>query len=469
MNTPAISNLINLANAPASGSAAAKQSGASSDTQFKQMLSRGIEERRSQAEPSKPIAKENSPAKQATQSTQSPTKANKTSSSEESNSTSIDEEATATAAEGAATSVGQSKTAFEVDADSDDDQAALAASSDELLALVANLTQAGTLPADTPADKSVDDATQPASVNVDVDVDVDVDAAAVAAALGAKSADLTSGVGLSNADLAPAARKADATAQATLTALRNRAASEAAPSEAAPSEVPGAGTEFEASLTQAKDKNGAADARTASAQPQSSQNELAAATQFKADLHAKAAVETQAAAALVPSINVAPQPQVALQQVQAAAVAATDKLAPRVGSNGWDQALGQKVVWMVAGEQQSATLTLNPPDLGPLRVVLSVSNNQATVDFAAVQPEVRQALQDAVPKLREMLGDAGIQLGQANVSAGTPNNQQGGFGERQQSSRGSGQTNDEDTDAPVRTVRSQTITGGGQGLVDTFA
>jgi flagellar hook-length control protein FliK len=452
MNTPAISNLINLANAPASGSAAAKQSGASSDTQFKQMLSRGIEERRSQAEPSKPIAKENSPAKQATQSTQSPTKANKTSSSEESNSTSIDEEATATAAEGAATSVGQSKTAFEVDADSDDDQAALAASSDELLALVANLTQAGTLPADTPADKSVDDATQPASVNVDVDVDVDVDAAAVAAALGAKSADLTSGVGLSNADLAPAARKADATAQATLTALRNLAASEAAPSEAAPSEVPGA-----------------ADARAASAQPQSSQNELAAATQFKADLHAKAAVETQAAAAPVPSINVAPQPQVALQQAQAAAAAATDKLAPRVGSNGWDQALGQKVVWMVAGEQQSATLTLNPPDLGPLRVVLSVSNNQATVDFAAAQPEVRQALQDAVPKLREMLGDAGIQLGQANVSAGTPNNQQGGFGERQQSSRGSGQTNDEDTDAPVRTVRSQTITGGGQGLVDTFA
>ncbi|HEV7928709.1 MAG TPA: flagellar hook-length control protein FliK, partial [Nitrosospira sp.] len=116
----------------------------------------------------------------------------------------------------------------------------------------------------------------------------------------------------------------------------------------------------------------------------------------------------------------------------------------------------------------SASLTLNPPDLGPLEVVLNISNNQATVSFTAAQPEVRQALEDAVPKLREMLGEAGIQLGEANVSAGTPNNQQGRFGDRQQASGGTGDTTDDGENAPVQTVRSQAITGG-QGLVDTFA
>jgi flagellar hook-length control protein FliK len=73
---------------------------------------------------------------------------------------------------------------------------------------------------------------------------------------------------------------------------------------------------------------------------------------------------------------------------------------------------------MVGQGEQSASLTLNPPDLGPLQVVLTLSQTQASADFSSAQPEVRQALQDALPRLREMLADAGISLGQANVHAG---------------------------------------------------
>jgi flagellar hook-length control protein FliK len=466
MKTPAISNLINVTGTLTSDTSAAKQSGTSSDTQFNRMLSRGIEERRKLNEPGKPIAKEGSPAKQATQSTRSPAGTNDAGAGDESNAASIDEEATAPAAE---TSVGRTKPSAEADAESENDEAALAASSDELLALVANLTQAAA-PAVAPAANAaadaatgapVDDTAPPASIDATATAAV---TATVTAALGAKSADLASAVEAS-ADPAQAAGKPGAAAQAILTALRNRAASETATSK-----EPGAATEFDASLAQAKDNKRAADATAAPAQPLSGKNDPAAATQSGPELHAaKTAVDAQPAAAPIAPINVAPQSPASMQQVQAAAAAAADKLTPRVGSNNWDQALGQKVVWMVAGEQQSASLTLNPPDLGPLQVVLSVSNSQATVNFTAAQPEVRQALENAVPKLREMLGDAGIQLGQANVSAGTPNNQQGGFGERQHASRGTGPKIDGDADTPVRTVRSQTITNGGQGLVDTFA
>lgn len=165
-----------------------------------------------------------------------------------------------------------------------------------------------------------------------------------------------------------------------------------------------------------------------------------------------------------------PVQQAALHAAQAMGNTAADKLTPRVGTPAWDQALGQKVVWMVAGEQQSASLTLNPPDLGPLQVVLNVSNAQATATFIAAQPEVRQALEAAMPKLREMLGEAGIQLGQSSVNSGAPN-QQGGFDQQgSPSARHAHRADQVDNrgDAQVRVSRVQPASSG-QGLVDTFA
>lgn len=166
--------------------------------------------------------------------------------------------------------------------------------------------------------------------------------------------------------------------------------------------------------------------------------------------------------------NMAPIQQAAVHAAQSMGDNAVERLTPRVGTPAWDQALGQKVVWMVAGEHQSASLTLNPPDLGPLQVVLNVSNSQATATFTAAQPEVRQALEAAMPKLREMLGEAGIQLGQASVNSGSPN-QQGAFEQNASSSHGHGHRSDsaEGAEAPrVSRVRPASI---GQGMVDTFA
>lgn len=118
-------------------------------------------------------------------------------------------------------------------------------------------------------------------------------------------------------------------------------------------------------------------------------------------------------------------PAGALQQAAAAAAVPADKLMGRVGTPAWDQQLGQKVVWMAAGGDQSATLTLNPPDLGPLQVVLTVTNDQADAAFMSAQPEVRQALEAALPRLRDMMAEAGIAFGNATVSDGAAQQNQG--------------------------------------------
>ncbi|PHV24592.1 flagellar hook-length control protein FliK [Janthinobacterium sp. BJB446] len=159
----------------------------------------------------------------------------------------------------------------------------------------------------------------------------------------------------------------------------------------------------------------------------------------------------------------------ALQQAAAAVAVPSDKLAGRVGTPAWDQQLGQKVVWMAAGGDQSATLTLNPPDLGPVQVVLTVTNDQADAAFMSAQPEVRQALEAAMPRLREMMSEAGIAFGSATVSAGTPEQQDQGNREASGGRRGNGQgggvSGGEIAIAPATGTRSRPSLS----AVDTFA
>lgn len=165
-----------------------------------------------------------------------------------------------------------------------------------------------------------------------------------------------------------------------------------------------------------------------------------------------------------PAPAIAQLAPVIAQAAPGAVVPAADRLTPAVGTPAWDSALGQKVVWMVAGAQQSASLTLNPPDLGPLQVVLHVSNSQANATFISAQPEVRQALEAAMPRLREMMSDAGIQLGQASVGTSMPNQQQApGEQAPRHASRGL---------EPVRGNSESTlpppVSSSGRGMVDTF-
>ena len=171
------------------------------------------------------------------------------------------------------------------------------------------------------------------------------------------------------------------------------------------------------------------------------------------------------------------QLQPAMLEAAQAAAAASEELSAHVGTDAWNDQVGQKVIYMVGAEDQTASLTLNPPDLGPLQVVLSVSNGQADVTFSSNQLEVRQALENALPRLQEMMSESGIALGNATVNAGMSNGGQAqqdqamasnGFG-RGNNGRGQG-GNDAETVGEA-TVRPATRTAriGDRGMVDTFA
>jgi flagellar hook-length control protein FliK len=245
-------------------------------------------------------------------------------------------------------------------------------------------------------------------------------------------------------------------------ALRNPALAAAGAGIAA-DDNPAAGAKLGADLRAAL----AATAGQGQAEPQLSTSELSAALALQQARETAAAREPVAVAALA-------QAQPAVMEAVQAAAAAADELSARVGTEAWENQVGQKVVYMLGNEEQTASLTLNPPDLGPLQVVLSVTNDQASVTFSANQEEVRQALEDALPRLREMMSESGIALNNASVNAGMPDNRQaqeqaarnnGGFGGN---NRGRGDNGNVVEEAATRPV-TRTAALGDRGMVDTFA
>jgi flagellar hook-length control protein FliK len=158
-----------------------------------------------------------------------------------------------------------------------------------------------------------------------------------------------------------------------------------------------------------------------------------------------------------------------------AGAAARPAIAPNVGDNQWAQALGQQMVRLSTQGSQTAELDLNPPNLGPLKVVLNVVNDQAQAQFVSPHQAVRAAVEAALPHLRTSMADAGIQLGQTSVGAdGFAQAGNGGQQQQQRSGQGgstfahaAGLTQDTPAPAAVPTPRAPRTLA--RGEVDTFA
>ncbi len=86
-----------------------------------------------------------------------------------------------------------------------------------------------------------------------------------------------------------------------------------------------------------------------------------------------------------------------------------------VTSQEWGKALSQQLINFSMRGAQEVELHLNPVELGPLSISLKVNELQANAHFVSHSSLVRQALEQAIPQLRETLSEQGIQLGEASV------------------------------------------------------
>lgn len=88
---------------------------------------------------------------------------------------------------------------------------------------------------------------------------------------------------------------------------------------------------------------------------------------------------------------------------------------PDLHNEQFDEAVGTRLTWMAEQKIGHAHIKISPSDLGTVEVRLRLDGDRVHADFSSAQPEVRQALENSLPKLRDMLGQHGFQLGQADV------------------------------------------------------
>jgi flagellar hook-length control protein FliK len=144
------------------------------------------------------------------------------------------------------------------------------------------------------------------------------------------------------------------------------------------------------------------------------------------------------------------------------------------------QQLTEKVRWMINSRNISAEIRLDPPDLGGMNIKVNLSGDSASVSFIVQSQHARDALDQAVPRLREMLEEHGIELGQSSVhqeSAGDDGqaeqdslaNNSNDSGNLAQQSQDGIQDSNEDGLLGHNDVIEQGIRGGRIGGIDYYA
>jgi flagellar hook-length control protein FliK len=132
----------------------------------------------------------------------------------------------------------------------------------------------------------------------------------------------------------------------------------------------------------------------------------------------------------------------------------------------WGESFSQRVVWMAGSQIQAAEFHVEPPQLGPIEVRLSISNDQANLMFSAPHAVARDAIQTSLPRLQEMLMESGISLGNVSVGSHSPRDQN-----EQQARHGGGLTGSEggSIDRVGATGEVNMRLRHGLGLVDYYA
>lgn len=145
-----------------------------------------------------------------------------------------------------------------------------------------------------------------------------------------------------------------------------------------------------------------------------------------------------------------------------------------VGEKGWDNVLSNRIMWMVGSQMQQASLHITPRHLGPVDIQVSIQNDQTNISFLTNNAAVKEALESAIPRLREMFADNNMQLVNVDVAQRDAREQNGGTDLFHQTGAGGGDNftangqpgGDVDSSledsGPVRIVTSS-------GLVDDYA
>ncbi|UXI00578.1 flagellar hook-length control protein FliK [Photobacterium sp. TY1-4] len=94
--------------------------------------------------------------------------------------------------------------------------------------------------------------------------------------------------------------------------------------------------------------------------------------------------------------------------------------------------LAERVQVMVAKNLKHVDIRLDPPELGRLQIKLSLNQDQASVQFHVSNAQTRELVEQAMPRLRELMNQQGLQLAQSSVQQDSSRQQFAGQSGQQQ-------------------------------------
>lgn len=87
-----------------------------------------------------------------------------------------------------------------------------------------------------------------------------------------------------------------------------------------------------------------------------------------------------------------------------------------VGSGAWHSELGQRLVLQARNGDHMAELRLNPPELGKIDIRITLAKEDASISIVVNNHLVKEAVEQSLPRLKIMFEQAGLTLGNVDVS-----------------------------------------------------
>ncbi|MDP4494935.1 flagellar hook-length control protein FliK [Vibrio cholerae] len=116
--------------------------------------------------------------------------------------------------------------------------------------------------------------------------------------------------------------------------------------------------------------------------------------------------------------------------------------------------LAERVQMMLSKNLKNIDIRLDPPELGRMHIRMNMQGDGATVHFTVANQHAREALEQTMPRLREMLAQQGVQLGDTSVQQQSAGQQQRYTGQEQsgfgQSARNERLNSEENLDTDIK-------------------
>ena len=132
-----------------------------------------------------------------------------------------------------------------------------------------------------------------------------------------------------------------------------------------------------------------------------------------------------------------------------------------ISNSQWSEKFSEHIVWLGNHGIKSAIIKIHPDDLGPLEISIKVVKDSASVNINSPSSHVCEIVDQALPRLREMMAEQGLNLSEVNI--GTDTNSQ-------QSSQNSQNSDDAFMiDSEDEILLTPLTKKSHQGLIDYFA